>query len=115
MGAHRAVAPARTAATAPRSTPRARRARPHPPTSCTPQTALKRSGAPTRGELLHGDAAPVEGEPIVFHEAGLSFHADVVAGQKTGFFLDQRDNRARMQVCVCVYVLRVMGGPKGGS
>src|SRR3954453_14506158 len=33
-------------------------------------------------------------EPVLFHENGLVFEADVVHGQKTGHFLDQRDNRA---------------------
>lgn len=32
--------------------------------------------------------------PIRFRERGLSLEADVVSGQKTGHFLDQRDNRA---------------------
>ena len=32
--------------------------------------------------------------PVPFLENGLRFEADVVAGQKTGHFLDQRDNRA---------------------
>ena len=36
---------------------------------------------------------PLDG-PILFHERGLVFEADPIAGQKTGFFLDQRDNRA---------------------
>ena len=33
-------------------------------------------------------------EPVPFLEHGLAFEADVVHGQKTGHFLDQRDNRA---------------------
>jgi 23S rRNA (cytosine1962-C5)-methyltransferase len=33
----------------------------------------------------------------LFQENGLTFAVDVVAGQKTGFFLDQRDNRARVE------------------
>jgi len=32
-----------------------------------------------------------------FLETGLRFEADVVRGQKTGFFLDQRDNRRRVE------------------
>ena len=32
-------------------------------------------------------------EPVLFQESGLDFEADVVRGQKTGFFLDQRENR----------------------
>ena len=32
--------------------------------------------------------------PVVFRERGLTMEADVVHGQKTGHYLDQRDNRA---------------------
>ncbi len=32
-------------------------------------------------------------EPVLFHENGLRFEAYPVSGQKTGHFLDQRDNR----------------------
>ena len=32
-------------------------------------------------------------DPVLFQENGLTFEADVVHGQKTGHFLDQRDNR----------------------
>jgi 23S rRNA (cytosine1962-C5)-methyltransferase len=38
-----------------------------------------------------------EGARIPFLENGLHFLADVSGGQKTGFFLDQRDNRARLR------------------
>jgi 23S rRNA (cytosine1962-C5)-methyltransferase len=48
-------------------------------------------GLATRDELLAGDALP---ERARFLEYGLSFFADVASGQKTGFFLDQRENRA---------------------
>ena len=34
--------------------------------------------------------------PVQFQENGLVFEADVIRGQKTGFFLDQRDNRDRV-------------------
>lgn len=34
---------------------------------------------------------------VRFLENGLYFEADVVQGQKTGFFLDQRDNRAQVE------------------
>lgn len=34
--------------------------------------------------------------PVRFLESGVAFGADVVAGQKTGHFLDQRDNRLRV-------------------
>ncbi|HNR96836.1 MAG TPA: class I SAM-dependent rRNA methyltransferase [Anaerolineae bacterium] len=46
------------------------------------------------GAVLAGP--PLEG-PLLFRENGLEFEADVVHGQKTGFFFDQRDNRARVQ------------------
>lgn len=36
---------------------------------------------------------PMPDRPVSFLEHGLPFTADVVRGQKTGFFLDQRDNR----------------------
>jgi 23S rRNA (cytosine1962-C5)-methyltransferase len=39
-------------------------------------------------------AGPVPVGPVRFCEHGLAFDADVVRGQKTGHFLDQRDNRA---------------------
>lgn len=34
--------------------------------------------------------------PAIFSENGLRFEADVLQGQKTGFFLDQRENRQRV-------------------
>jgi 23S rRNA (cytosine1962-C5)-methyltransferase len=46
------------------------------------------------GDLLHGIAPQ---EPVIFLESGLRFEADVLQGQKTGFFLDQRENRRRVQ------------------
>ena len=42
------------------------------------------------GEMLMGSAPE---RPVIFQESGLSFEADVLRGQKTGFFLDQRENR----------------------
>lgn len=47
----------------------------------------------TDGALLFGDAPT---GPVVFTENGLRFEADVLRGQKTGFFLDQRENRRRV-------------------
>jgi 23S rRNA (cytosine1962-C5)-methyltransferase len=46
------------------------------------------------GAALIGDQPQV---PVAFTENGLRFEADVVLGQKTGFFLDQRENRARVE------------------
>jgi 23S rRNA (cytosine1962-C5)-methyltransferase len=45
------------------------------------------------GAILAGP--PLTG-PLLFHENGLCFESDPVRGHKTGFFLDQRDNRARV-------------------
>ena len=45
------------------------------------------------GDVLSGE---LDDPAVVFTENGLRFRADVVRGQKTGFFLDQRDNRARV-------------------
>jgi len=56
-----------------------------------------------RTELLYGltDGVTLSGETpegsVRFTENGLRFEADVVHGQKTGFYLDQRENRARVE------------------
>ena len=46
------------------------------------------------GQILQG--APLDG-PVVFLESGLRFEADIWRGQKTGFFLDQRENRRHVE------------------
>jgi 23S rRNA (cytosine1962-C5)-methyltransferase len=46
------------------------------------------------GQVLQGE--PLSG-PVMFRENGLQFEADLTKGQKTGFFLDQRDNRSRVE------------------
>ncbi|PKO06689.1 MAG: hypothetical protein CVU41_06205 [Chloroflexi bacterium HGW-Chloroflexi-3] len=48
----------------------------------------------TDGKLL--DGLPVE-ERVLFRENGLTFEADPIQGHKTGFYLDQRENRARVE------------------
>lgn len=48
------------------------------------------------GMILHGPAMNGSNGQVEFLETGLRFGADVVRGQKTGFFLDQRDNRVRI-------------------
>ncbi len=48
----------------------------------------------TDGQVLVG---PTLHSPVEFLESGLRFEADVVQGQKTGFFLDQRENRREVQ------------------
>ncbi len=49
---------------------------------------------PASGSALVG---VVPEAPVTFFENGLAFEADVVRGQKTGHFLDQRDNRAHIR------------------
>jgi 23S rRNA (cytosine1962-C5)-methyltransferase len=46
------------------------------------------------GQILFGSKP--EG-PVILSENGLHFEADVLRGQKTGFFLDQRENRAEVE------------------
>jgi 23S rRNA (cytosine1962-C5)-methyltransferase len=46
------------------------------------------------GQMLFG-TAPIS--PVIFSEHGVRFEADVLRGQKTGFFLDQRENRREVE------------------
>jgi 23S rRNA (cytosine1962-C5)-methyltransferase len=50
-------------------------------------------GLPAKSGVLHG-ALPTAGVQI--REHGLIYGVDVAAGHKTGFYLDQRDNRKRI-------------------
>lgn len=50
-------------------------------------------GLPLRAGSLKGDAAG----PVRIKENGLYLLADVVSGQKTGYFLDQRENRGAVR------------------
>ncbi|HXG00791.1 MAG TPA: class I SAM-dependent rRNA methyltransferase, partial [Bacteroidota bacterium] len=43
---------------------------------------------PQRKGILRGSV-----EPVIVEEDGVRFEVDLLAGQKTGFFLDQRENR----------------------
>ena len=64
---------------------------------------LRLSRAVQSQVAAHGiiDGATLAGEqpagPLQFRENGLRFEVDVLRGQKTGFFLDQRDNRAQVE------------------
>lgn len=66
---------------------------------------VRRSGAErdrgrSRGALrssVSWEAPPPEDARVSFTENGLHFFADLAAGQKTGFFLDQRENRSRLR------------------
>jgi 23S rRNA (cytosine1962-C5)-methyltransferase len=57
------------------------------------QPAFARAGF-SDGQILFGE--PLSG-PVVFVESGIRLEADVVRGQKTGFFLDQRENRRAVE------------------
>lgn len=46
-------------------------------------------GLPAEDRICHGS---LESDPVISEE-GISFSVDVLGGQKTGFFLDQRENR----------------------
>ena len=46
------------------------------------------------GQIVFGSAPD---GLVIFSENGLRFEADVLRGQKTGFFLDQRENRAEVE------------------
>lgn len=48
----------------------------------------------SRGRIILGE---LPDPSIVFVEHGIRFAADIVHGQKTGFFFDQRDNRERVK------------------
>lgn len=64
------------------------------------EAAVVRLGRLVASQDLHGLESgmalvgSVPRSPVAFRENELTFHADVVDGQKTGHFLDQRDNRA---------------------
>jgi 23S rRNA (cytosine1962-C5)-methyltransferase len=53
--------------------------------------------AAQRWGLEEGFVGAVGDEVVVFRENGIHFEAAVRHGQKTGFFLDQRENRARVE------------------
>ncbi len=58
------------------------------------QASAEKQFAARDGQVLSG---PAPDGPVIFWENGLRFEADVLRGQKTGFFLDQRENRAEVE------------------
>jgi 23S rRNA (cytosine1962-C5)-methyltransferase len=64
------------------------------------QSVAERRAPPRRdGQIIFSQLAEtVLGAPIIFQENGIRFEADVVRGQKTGFFLDQRENRREVEM-----------------
>jgi 23S rRNA (cytosine1962-C5)-methyltransferase len=63
------------------------------------QAVAERRAPPRRdGQIVFSQLAETGlGAPIIFLENGLRFEADVLRGQKTGFFLDQRENRREVE------------------
>ncbi|MCL6598596.1 MAG: class I SAM-dependent rRNA methyltransferase [Alicyclobacillus macrosporangiidus] len=53
-------------------------------------------GLPLEKRVLYGDVPPV----VEITENGLTFEVDVFEGQKTGYFFDQRENRAAIRPIV---------------
>jgi len=63
------------------------------------QTAAQRQSPPRRdGDILFSTPERLKaGATVIFSEYGIRFEADVLRGQKTGFFLDQRENRREVE------------------
>ncbi|MGA7261719.1 MAG: class I SAM-dependent rRNA methyltransferase, partial [Stellaceae bacterium] len=63
----------------------------------SPDAIVLRNDSPARGlEGLPSETRVARGSldgPVAVHENGVVFRADLLAGQKTGWFFDQRDNR----------------------
>ncbi len=58
------------------------------------QQSLAKASLWHDGQILQG--GPLDA-PVCFLESGLAFEAGVIRGQKTGFFLDQRENRRAVE------------------
>ena len=58
------------------------------------QKLVEEISAFREGQVLFG---PPLTSPVCFRENGLYFEVDVLQGQKTGFYLDQRENRQRIR------------------
>lgn len=54
----------------------------------------KKEGLPPRVGPLRGSTPPPE---VIVYENGLKFAIDLIAGHKTGFYLDQRDSRSTLE------------------
>lgn len=69
---------------------------------CNPACVYERSDSDSRKleglGVRNGVLCGVLPENVEVVEHGLHFKVDVVAGQKTGFYLDQRDNRALTEI-----------------
>jgi 23S rRNA (cytosine1962-C5)-methyltransferase len=61
------------------------------------QAQARKDSSLEDGQILFGDSAAEKEAPTIFLETGLRLEADVCHGQKTGFFLDQRENRRAVE------------------
>ena len=72
---------------------------------CNPVCIYERSDSDSRGlegmEPRNGVLRGTLPDKVDVMEHGLRFKVDVAAGQKTGFYLDQRDNRALTETLAC--------------
>lgn len=77
------------------------------------QCVVERARGESGGRVVAGTAPTA---PVAFLENGVWFTADVLHGQKTGFFLDQRENRAKIRgLAAGRRVLNVFGYTGGFS
>lgn len=83
--------------------------------------AREREGLPVREGLLAGTPPPAE---TAIDELGVRYAVDIVGGHKTGFYLDQRDNRGlvaqfaagrRVLNCFCYTGGFTLAALKGGA
>jgi 23S rRNA (cytosine1962-C5)-methyltransferase len=58
------------------------------------QSSIHSSDPVHDGQLIYGK--PLD-RPILILENGITFEVDLIHGHKTGFYLDQRDNRSRVE------------------
>jgi len=67
----------------------------------SPKGIYERNDVPVRElegmEQLKGFLSEPFDTNIIIQENGVQFHVDIAAGQKTGYFLDQQDNRKAIQ------------------
>ncbi len=67
----------------------------------SPKGIYERNDVPVRTlegmEQIKGFLSEPFDTNIIIHENGLKFHVDIENGQKTGYFLDQQDNRRAIQ------------------
>jgi 23S rRNA (cytosine1962-C5)-methyltransferase len=82
--------------------------------------AREREGLPAREGPIRGDVPA----PVSIVEHGVRYRVDIVAGHKTGFYIDQRDNRAlvgrwaegrRVLNCFCYTGGFTLAARRGGA